>query len=187
MCSKYENLRPILNVACKEDPAKLGKSFGATNLDIETFCTQTKTNLPQKVPNFINGNVLEMSSIFTPGFYKLIVVGEFIEHCVVHCAVQALTECHKVLSDDGLLVLTFPLDDRPPEQQHAADQLRVIVPGETGTDITVWHQTVWTDEMLGGLFLRTGFREIERQTLSYGFVGPKDPQGWGIILEKQTT
>ena len=62
--------------------------------------------------------------------------------------------------------------------------MKVWVEGETGHDITVWHQTWWTDEMLAELFAETGFEEIDRKMLGYGFVGHGDPEGWGITLVK---
>lgn len=172
---------PILNAACKEDPAHLGRDFNAINLDITDYDPHTKTKLPD-LKNYKQGDILEAGSLFEAGFFGSIVLGEFIEHCVYDAAAKALTELHKVLKSDGFMVLTFPLDARPKHVQHAKHHLVVTVEGDTGHDITVWHQTVWTDEMLTKLFEATGFKEASRTALHYGFcVGG----GWGITLEKR--
>lgn len=172
---------PILNAACKEDPAHLGQLFNATNLDITNFCMQTKTNL-NNIPNFIQGDALDLP--FENESYNTVVLGEFIEHCIPAAAVKAFEEAWRVLTPQGLLIVTFPLDHRPPHAQHAKDQLVVTVAGETGTDITVWHQTVWTDEMLESLFVATGPWIVEeKKELDYGFIR-NVPNGWGFRLRK---
>lgn len=175
---------PILNAACKEDPAKIGHHFNAVNLDIWDFDEQTKKKLPEVVKNFVQGDVLDMQ--FEDGHFGVVVLGEFLEHCTIPAARRALFECRRVLADEGYLALTFPLDDRAPEAQHGKHLLKIIVEGETGHDITVWHQTVWEDEMLEGLLDDTGpWKVIQRRPLGYGFIrGRRDPQGWGITLQK---
>lgn len=177
-------LGPILNAACKEDPANLSQ-FGVTNLDICTHCEMIHRDL-RKLPNFVLGSVLDMSKHFEEGQFKTIVLGEFLEHVVEPVGYTALHQCRGVLHDDGQLVLTFPLDDRPPEAQHAKRHLKVWVAGETGHDVTVWHQLVWTDAMLEKLFAETGFTEISRTELHYGFIKRK-PAGWGVLLAKTQT
>ena len=176
------SLTPILNAACKEDPAHLGGDYDAINLDIWDFDEQTKIHL-SKIPNFQQGDVMNMP--FTDRKFGTIVLGEFLEHCVPQAAKDSLLECHRVLKDDGKMVITLPLDGRPAEAQHAKHLLKIIVEGETGHNVTVWHQTVWEDPMLEELFASTGFEEVLREPLGYGFVKPKrDPDGWGIILKK---
>ena len=61
--------------------------------------------------------------------------------------------------------------------------MKIWVTGETGADITVAHQTVWTDAMLEKLFAEIGFTEIKRTELHYGFIKHK-PAGWGLLLAK---
>lgn len=174
--------QPILNAACKEDPAKLGRDFGAINLDVVPFDSQTKRSL-YDLPNFQVGNLLELT--FEDNTFGTVVVGEFIEHCVEHAAQAALKEAWRVLKPGGLLILTFPLDGRPPERQHAKQFLNVVVEGETGHDITVWHQTVWTDELFEGLLEKTGPWVVEEKAeLTYGFLRNQRPQGWGMKLRK---
>lgn len=173
---------PILNAACKEDPAHLGRDFNAVNLDITDFDPHTDVKLTD-LRNFVQGNLLEASSIFGAGQFGMVVLGEFLEHCVYDAARQVLRELHKVLRDDGFIATTFPLDDRPKGKQHAEKHLIVTVPGETGHDITVWHQTVWSDEMLVTLFAETSFKEVSRTPLRYGF--GSDGGGWGLVLEKR--
>lgn len=176
------NRVPILNAACKEDPAKLGLDYDAINLDITDYDPHTKVKLTD-LKNYKQGNILEASSIFEPETFGMIVLGEFIEHCVFEAAAKALTELRAVLNGDGFMVLTFPLDSRPPGKQHAKHHLVVTVEGETGHDITVWHQTVWEDDMLAALFEETGFKETSRTKLHYGFCA--DRGGWGLTLEKR--
>lgn len=174
--------QPILNAACKEDPAKLGGDYGAINMDIWTFDEQTKKPLSQ-IPNFVQGDVLNMH--WEDGHFGTIILGEFLEHCVPAAAEAALAECKRCLKDDGVLAVTFPLDGRPAKAQHAEHLLKVIVKGETGHDITVWHQTVWEEEMLLPMFERLGLEITKREPISYGFIAPKrDPEGWGILLKK---
>lgn len=174
---------PILNAACKEDPAKLGGDYGAVNMDIWTFDEQTKLPL-SKIPNFVQGDVLNMPDDWT-GKYGTIVLGEFLEHCVPTAARDALLECKRVLKDDGRLIVTLPLDGRKAEAQHAKHLLKVIVKGETGHDITVWHQTVWEDDMLEELWKEVGLEVVLQEPINYGFILPKrQPEGWGFILKK---
>lgn len=174
--------KPILNAACKEDPAHLGGDYGAINLDIWTHDEQT--NIPlSRIPNFQQGDVLNMS--FEDGHFGTIVLGEFLEHCMPGAAKAALLECHRVLKDDGKFVVTFPLDSRPAHSQHAKHLLKVIVEGETGHDVTVWHQQVWEDELILPLFTECGFEVVLREKIPYGFISRgQDPQGWGFILKK---
>jgi len=175
-------LGPVLNAASKEDPANLSQ-FGVTNFDINTHCAMLNRDL-RTLPNFVLGSVLEMSAHFKEGQFKTIVLGEYIEHCVPAVVKKSLLECKKVLSDDGMLILTFPLDARPPKSQHAERHLKVWLEGETGHDITVWHQTVWEDDMLEELFSETGWTVVKKDPVSYAFIKGRNPQGWGILLEK---
>lgn len=176
-------LLPILNAACKEDPGRLGHKWNATNLDIWDFDEQTKTPLKQ-IPNFVQGDVLKLGELFEPKSWGLVVLGEFLEHCVPAAAEAALKQIHTVLKDDGWLCLTFPLDSRPAHVQHGKHLLKVIVEGETGHDITVWHQTVWEEEMLEALLRDTGFKVKHKTALTYSFVRGRDPAGWGMLLTK---
>lgn len=170
----------ILNIACKEDPAALGARFGAVNLDIQEYDPQTGTDL-RKIPNFVHGNALELPEKWT-GLFHVVVLGEFIEHCVFDAARKALREAVRVARKDGKVVVTFPLDSRPPEAQHAPEEIRTLVEGETGHDITVCHQTVWTDMMLSRLFVEAGVREVLREPLVYEFLDTRRPTGWGVVL-----
>ena len=175
--------QPILNAACKEDPAKLGVTYGAINLDVWDECKQSNVKFAT-LPNFVQGDVCDMH-MFKDGHFGTVVLGEFLEHCVVGAARRALNEVRRVLADDGTVALTFPLDPRPPEAQHAKIHLKIYVKGETGHDMTVWHQTVWLDPMLASLFEDTGFKEIHREPLDYAFVGKlMQPNGWAVVLAK---
>lgn len=182
ICDRFAG--PILNAASKEDPAHLGDRFGATNLDIVTQDAFTKAILPNVCKNFVCGNVYDLADIFGPKHFGLIVLGEFLEHCVPGAALRALQACRVVLKDDGRVCVTFPLDERAPDLQHAKDLLFTVIEGETGHDIVSFHQTCWRDEMLVTLCLHAGFVIEERTEVHYGFVGDKSPQGWGLVLRK---
>ena len=174
-CADLVKIKPeakILNAACKEDPAFLGRTYGATNLDIQEYDPQTSTDLT-RIINYVHGSVLDMP--FEAGEFDAIVLGEFLEHCTEEAAYTSFKECHRVLKDKGLLILTFPLDDRPPEEQHAARLLYEHAPG-----ITSWHQTVWTDTMLEALMEPFTFVEVTREELRYGNL----MKGWGMVLAK---
>lgn len=178
-CSQAQ--KPILNAASKEDPAYLGQQYGAINLDISTVDPPTGLDL-HTVPNFIEGNVLQMT-MFEDKKFSTVVLGEFLEHCVFDTAVEALLEIKRVLKDNGLLIITFPLDDRPPEAQHAKRFLYTVWPGKTGHDITTFHQTVWEEDSLNKLLSQTGWKLLEKEELFYSFLSKK-PNGFGLILEK---
>jgi SAM-dependent methyltransferase len=184
--AKQAGKMPILNAACKEDPAHLGERFGAINLDIADYDPATRVKLTE-IPNFVQGSALELSTLFEEGQFGCVVLGEFIEHCVFSAAKTALLEIRKVLRDDGWLLLTFPLDGRPPSQQHGAELIFTVVEGETGKDITYYHQTVWGDDDLERLFSETGWKIHHRTPMDYGFVRHPKPHGWGITLVKEET
>lgn len=103
-------------------------------------------------------------------------MGEFIEHCVIDVAVTCLREAHRVLVDNGRLCLTFPRDGREKKGQHPDPLLIEWSPG-----ITSWHQTVWTEDILSDLFAGSGFAEVSRLPLDYGFAF-----GLGVTLHKLT-
>lgn len=175
--------RPILNAACKEDPAGLGVKYDATNLDITDYCHFTNMDLT-KLRNYIQGDVLNLRATFDAQFFPTIVLGEFLEHCVPAAAKQALLSIREVLLDDGVLVVTYPLDDRPKEVQHAQHMLVATVEGDTGHDITTYHQTVWDAESFNVLLEETGWVIEQKQPLHYGFLPGKDPGGYGMMLKK---
>ena len=76
---------PILNAACKEDPACLGVKYNATNLDITDYCHFSNTDL-KTLRNYIQGDVLNLRATFDAQFFPTIVLGEFLEHCVPSAA-----------------------------------------------------------------------------------------------------
>ncbi len=173
-CAEFES--PILNVACKEDPAHLGRDFDAENIDIEDYDIETDTDLYSTVPNFTRMSVQRMS--FPTRMFAHVVLGEFLEHCTFDAAVEALEEVNRVLQPGGRVTITFPKDTRSPEQQRPPHELQEYCEG-----ITSWHQTVWTDQMLDDLAKKTGFREIRtyREKLTYA---PCNCTGLGLVWEK---
>lgn len=182
-CEKAE--QPILNVACKEDPAGLGHHFNAINFDVLDYDDFSKKDLRTQVKNFVQGDALKLTEHFNEKSYPTIVLGEFLEHCVPAAAQLALSEIRKVLTDDGKLIVTFPLDNRAPERQHGRSLLKVVVAGESGHDITTWHQTVWDLEKFEVLLSEVGFKIYHKQTLKYGFIRDRDPAGYGMVLKKE--
>jgi ubiquinone/menaquinone biosynthesis C-methylase UbiE len=110
------------------------------------------------LPNFVQGDVMDMD--YEDGHFGTVVLGEFLEHCTFEAAEKSLRECVRVLKDDGKIVVTFPRDSRPPEQQHSKDKLVNWAEG-----ITSWHQTVWEDAMLEELFTKVGLVEESRTHL----------------------
>lgn len=165
----------VLNAACKEDPARLGRDFDAVNLDIESYDPHTGTKY-ENLPNFVQASVYELP--FEDESFDMIVLGEFIEHCNETAVRDALLSLKRVLKNDGRLVMTYPYDDRPREVQHSADKL-VVWDEKYG--ITSWHQSVWTDDLLLPILDQTGFDRVSVDVLCYGFC----PEGRGCVLVKK--
>lgn len=168
---------PILNIASKEDPAGLA-DFGATNLDIQTFDPSQGIDLVRSVPNFVHGDACNLP--FPDKSYRMTVHGEFLEHCEFDRAVQALTSAKRVLADDGVMVLSFPLDPRPLSVQHDPPVYTEFVKG-------CWagHVTVWTEELREKLYVEVGLVEAERHYLNY-ILGGIPLGGRGLVLRKAT-
>lgn len=167
--------RPILNIACKEDPAQLA-DFGATNLDIQKFDPSTGIDLTQRVRNYVHGNACELP--FEPETFATCVMGEFLEHCEFHKAVEALSEARRVLRPGGKLIMTFPLDPRPLEIQHNPPVYTEFTKG-------CWagHITVWEDDLRAKLYEKVGFKEIHKEVTTY-ILGGITLGGRAVILEK---
>ncbi len=167
------NLSPVLNGACKENPAKLALNAGDVNLDVNDYDPQERMSLYQ-VPNFVCGSLLDIP--FANSSFGTVVLGEVLEHCPSAAADRIMQETRRVLRDDGRVVVTIPLDPRPPEVQH---EPHLLITWEGG--ITSWHQTVWDDAKFAELLERNGFQEIPefRETLFYGFCS-----GTGAVLRK---
>jgi ubiquinone/menaquinone biosynthesis C-methylase UbiE len=172
--------KPILNVASSEDPAELGKNFGAINLDIVDF-DPTSGNHNSRAPNFVEGSAFDIP--FEDGKFETVVLGEFIEHCKFEDAVRAVRECKRVMSEDGALVITVPLDGRPKEEQRILDVDRNAGDFYTNSPCTYYHQTWWSNEMLDRLWRECGLIEEYRTQLYYTLtcmIG-----GWGLVLRKE--
>lgn len=170
-----EGYTPILNIACKEDPAGLA-DFGATNLDIQQFDPSLGVDLTKQVPNFVHGDACNLP--FPEKSFRLTVHGELLEHLRFDKAVQALREAKRVLHDDGRMVLTFPLDPRPGETQHDPPVMIEFVDG-----CTSHHQTVWTEDLREKLYSQVGVVEVRRDYLRY-ILGGICLSGRGLVLKK---
>ena len=180
-CHQYQrravqtvNKQPVLNGACKENPAQLALQPGDVNLDVNDYDPQERVSLYQ-IPNFICGSLLNIP--LGDSTFGTIVLGEILEHCPPASADRIMQEVKRVLRDDGRVVVTVPLVSRPPEVQH---EPHLLITWEGG--ITSWHQTVWTDDKFTDLLERNGFEELPefRETLNYGFCS-----GTGAILRKK--
>lgn len=179
ICAEYGG-RNIINIASKEDPGKLSQ-YGCINVDLLDFDKHTGSDLT-KLPNFVHGDALNLP--WKEPKFQLAVLGEFIEHCVRPCALRALSEAARVVLPGGYICVTYPLDPRAPGHQHAADKLDVWVAGETGHDITSWHQTVWESGWFDQMVQWCGLIEVHREQLEYSFVNHTPPQGYGVLLRK---
>ncbi len=161
-----------MNVACQEDPAFLGEKFDAVNVDLRaTDMHITDIDYLRDVKNFKQADARNLP--FEDRSFTTVVLGEFLEHATEEYAAEVLKECARVSS--GVVVLTFPFDDRPPHEQHEPDKLFEVVPG-----YTTYHRTIWSDDMLANLFRSAGMQERLRASLGYFFTKPMG--GLGIVL-----
>jgi SAM-dependent methyltransferase len=169
--------QPMLNCGCKEDPAKLGRDFGATNLDIQDYDPQTRTNL-YTVPNFVCGSVLTLTEVFPKQYFGSVVLGDVLEHATFDLARRALDQCKAVLRPDGWLIITMPMDRRPKEMNHAPEHL-VEYPG----GFVSWH-LYWPEEQIEKLLEDSGFvcDFLRRKKLRYPGLDWQTPCfGLGIV------
>jgi predicted SAM-dependent methyltransferase len=172
----------ILNAACSDDPPGLGK-HGAINLDVmeKQEWIQTGGDLAVKDQNFVKGSILDPP--FTDEQFDTVVLGEFLEHCVFDTAVLALCQCRRVVKVGGHVVVTFPLDARPREEQFILDDLKQIpLYYDEPHQITAHHQTWWTQKMIRELKRATRLVEIARVPLLYMLTAPIG--GWGLVLKR---
>jgi hypothetical protein len=114
---KYRGDGKVVNLACKEDPAKLGRDFGAVNVDVLEYDVQTNTNLVRDVVNFHRLDIQDLPEEWTNAF-SVAVLGDVLEHCIEDAALRILMEARRVAE---YIVITLPFDTRTPEEQHAAE------------------------------------------------------------------
>lgn len=164
---------PILNACCQADPAFLGEKYGAVNVDSDDREIDTQTIYKDEVKNFIQCDVRALP--FADHSFRTSVLGETIEHCTTDYAYDALKEICRVTSD--YIIITYPYDDRPKEEQHKPEHLVEYAPG-----CTSWHQTLWTRETLEQLFKSLKLRVIAQRDLTYYFT--KTVPGIGMVLRK---
>lgn len=165
---------PLANFGSKEDPADLGRLVGATNIDVETYDHQIGYDLTT-VRNFVNASVFDLP--FDDDHFASGVLGDLLEHCYFEPAVKMFKELRRVIRPGGPLMLTFPLDPRPPEQQHA-DPKCLYELEEPGT--FTYHVKVWDTFELNRLFNETGWDCTGSVELQYGNLCP----GWAIYLRR---
>jgi SAM-dependent methyltransferase len=168
------NKHPILNAACKENPAQLALQPGDVNLDVNDYDPQERISLYQ-IPNFVCGSLLNIP--FGDSHFGTVVLGEILEHCPTAAADRIMQEAKRVLQDEGRIEVSIPLDPRPPEVQL---EPQLLITWEGG--ITSWHQNVWSDDKFADLLARNGLEELPefRETLHYGFCS-----GTGAVLRKK--
>jgi len=92
--------QPILNVACKEDPANLGGDFNATNIDIEDYDVEMRVDLYSAVRNFQKMSALHMD--FPDATFAHVILGEFLEHCTEEAARRSLEETCQISRGDSV-------------------------------------------------------------------------------------
>ncbi len=167
----------ILNAACADDPAGLGQ-LGAVNLDVQVKEKHTGKDFSEN-KGFVEGSVFSIP--FGDGEFDVVVLGEFLEHCTKERALDAVSECRRVLKSGGRMIMTVPLDARPASEQREYPggeyQPFEYVPG-----VTCHHQTWWSNQMLRELRRQSRMVELCRCTLLYILTAPIG--GWGLVWEK---
>jgi len=158
--------RPLGNFASKEDPFNLGRDFGAINIDIMTFDEQLGVDLT-KIPNFVCASVYDLP--FEDNHFGAGVIGDYLEHCYFEPAAKMLTELRRVIKPGGPLLLTFPLDPRPKEEQHP-NPACLFELDEPGT--FSYHVKVWDTFELNRLFGDTSWDCEGVVELEYGNICP---------------
>lgn len=172
--------KPILNAACGPDAAHLA-DFGVINMDIED--PETREPLEARPENFELGDIFHMR--YEDRSFKTVILGETLEHCTYESAVMVLKECTRVLAEGGRLVLTFPLDARPNEEQDYFSRLPDDHQEHVYSNgITRRHQTYWDMLSLYRLFDEAGLVDAEKRTvLLYLFTSPVC--GFGCVMKKK--
>jgi len=137
MVEKYMSKdKGVVNLACKEDPAKLGRDFGAFNVDLIEHDVQTNTDLT-KLPNFHKYDIRELPKEWN-GKFSVAVLGDVIEHCTHEAAADVLISAADVAET---IVVTLPFDNRTPEEQHSSENLF-----EIGDGCYSYHVHNWEEE-----------------------------------------
>jgi len=164
----------MLNAACADDPAKLGL-LGAINMDYHKLDVGSSKDF-RKVANYVQGSVFDNK--FADESFDTVILGEFLEHCRMDRAVEAILECRRVLKPGGHLVMTFPLDGRTRDEQRRGNEW----PMEYCPGVTCHHQTWWGEQ--GVITLRNKVRMVEvmRAALFYMLTSPIG--GWGLVWRK---
>lgn len=162
---------PILNVGCKEDPSRIDDFEGVTHLDVQDRDPFTGTVYADKFKRFVQADARKMP--FDDGEFLTVVLGELLEHCLQTATVDILNECHRVLAPGGLLVVTYPRDDRPPENQHDPEMLF-----EYSDGVTSYHQTFIEDADFERRILGK-FHILDRTELQYK-ICPRKGRGWKL-------
>lgn len=133
MVEKYMDDRGVVNLASKEDPAKLGRDFGAINVDYLEYDVQTNTDL-RALTNFHRADIRELPKEWENRF-SVAVLGDVLEHCLDEAAEEVLTSAAAVAET---LVVTLPFDDRTPEEQHPGENLFEISDGCYSYHVRNW-------------------------------------------------
>lgn len=172
MVEKYGG--PVLNVACKEDPARLAETYDAINCDVNDYDPQEQVSL-YEIKNFQVGDACDLP--FGDHSFDTVVLGEFLEHCPREAALLALREARRVISPGGRIILSFPLDYREKEVQH---EPHLLVTWKHG--ITSWHHAIWTPDRFDPLIAEAGLREVveDRRDIPYGWC-----DGVGTVLVRK--
>jgi len=161
----------VLNVGCKEDPAKLSAiATNITNLDLQTYDKFTGTDVTG-LRGFVKADFFH----WTPPFeYDTVVLGEFLEHCDVPAFHRTLKKCYEVTKQDGVLIVTTPFDPRPKESQYGSNADKYF---EIAEGVVSWHQLLIDDKMVLNGIMDAGFTLVE-----YSIARWTDRTFWHMVL-----
>jgi hypothetical protein len=112
ICKRRPTSR-ILNVGASADPAHLKKRYGAYNIDINERCPWTgRESLIDEVAD------CRAMPAHLHNRFDVVVMGDILEHLPMAEITHSAAEARKcVVASGRILLVTFPFDPRPPEQQ----------------------------------------------------------------------
>lgn len=125
--------KTILNIGCGDDPARLNKNFGATNLDL---WDEVETKYADQYTKFVKSNIYIMP--FEDKSYECSVLGDIMEHLTK--PELALKEVLRVTS--RRIVATVPSGEfdekiaRPEHNKVAENRMKQLLKEKTGFDTT---------------------------------------------------
>jgi len=160
----------ILNMGAGADFAKLREKKNALNVDILDY-EPNRPDIRHKID--LQADIRHMPVVHH-GEYDTVVLGEVLEHCNREDGIAILQEAHNCLKPGGKVVITYPEDNRTPEEQRFAGSEDAIYVD----DISYAHKLIQREEMFDWLH-KANFMVRHCDPLNYRDVGIDI--GWGII------